>query len=220
MENLIQCPLFKGLNASDIHQLFLRYAHHTHIYTSGEVIALRGESCMHLMIILKGSVRGEMIDNKGKLIKIEDIPAVKPIAMAFLFSRPNVLPVNITANEESEILFMAKDVVVAMMRENEQFLTNFLELTSNRAKFLSERLWFLSFKTIREKVANWLLLQLGDKMDFDMKQTQKELADYFGVTRPSLARTLGELQKEGMIQITSKKIKLINRQKLLKCSES
>ena len=32
-------------------------------------------------------------------------------------------------------------------------------------------------------------------------RTQQELSEFFGVTRPSLARALGEMEKEGLIPL-------------------
>ena len=63
--------------------------------------------------------------------------------------------------------------------------------------FLSQKLHFLSFKTIKGKVAHFFLTQAGEKFhSIELKNTQQQLADLFGVTRPSLARVFGEMQKE------------------------
>ena len=41
--------------------------------------------------------------------------------------------------------------------------------------------------------------------------TQNELSDFFGVARPSLARTIGDLEKEGFIEAKGKNIRIIDR---------
>jgi CRP/FNR family transcriptional regulator, dissimilatory nitrate respiration regulator len=43
---------------------------------------------------------------------------------------------------------------------------------------------------------------------------QNELADYFGVVRPSVARALGEMEEEGLIIADRKKIKINDRKGL------
>jgi len=48
----------------------------------------------------------------------------------------------------------------------------------------------------------------------ELKNTQQQLADLFGVTRPSLARVFGEMQKEGLIKITNKTVTLLNKKAL------
>ena len=50
-----------------------------------------------LVILTKGSVRGEMIDYSGRLIKVEDITAPRAIAPLFLFGEQNRYPVEVTS---------------------------------------------------------------------------------------------------------------------------
>jgi CRP/FNR family transcriptional regulator, dissimilatory nitrate respiration regulator len=98
---------------------------------------------------------------------------------------------------------------------NAQVLKNYLNSISTRTQFLSQKLHFLNFKTIREKVAHFLLTQAGDKFhSIELKNTQQQLADLFGVTRPSLARVFGEMQKEGLIKLEQKTVTLLNKKKL------
>ncbi len=44
--------------------------------------------------------------------------------------------------------------------------------------------------------------------------TQYEIADFFGVARPSVARALGEMEQEGLIAAKGKNIRILNRKKL------
>lgn len=64
------------------------------------------------MILLKGSVRGEMIDYSGRLIKVEDIIAPRAIAPLFLFGADNRYPVEVTANEATEVFEIPKESVL------------------------------------------------------------------------------------------------------------
>ena len=56
---------------------------HTRSYKKGEILAQQGAVCNRLVILTKGSVRGEMIDYSGRLIKVEDIAAPRAIAPLF-----------------------------------------------------------------------------------------------------------------------------------------
>ena len=79
----------------------------------------------------------------------------------------------------------------------------------------------VTIKTIRGKLGNYLLEQLAKCHSispsintFYMDKNQTELSKYFGVTRPALARILGELQQEGVILADRNKITILNRQAL------
>ena len=219
MENLFQLltgtMIFKGMDQNSIENLFRQKIYRLKKYEKGEVIAQSHDECDRLMIVIRGSVRGEMTDFSGKTIKIEDIGVPRPLAAGFIFGNNNRFPVDIIANESSELLILPKETLVVMMQQNNRVLKNYLDAISSRTQFLSNRIRFLSFKTIREKIAHYILSQSGEGKDrILLPQSQTNLADFFGVTRPSLARTLHELEKEGIIRIERREITLLNKKKL------
>ncbi len=212
IELLIKCPLFRGVSKEELENLLKIYGYSLQKFPSENIVALLGEKCEHLIIILEGGVRGEMIDESGKLIKIEEIKAPSPIAHAFLFAEQNIFPVTITTLENSRLVFIEKHVFIELLQKNKNILVNYLTLISNRSKFLSEKISFLAFKTIKNKLAAFILkrAQEQQKTYILLTETQQELADYFGVTRPSLARSLNLLEEEGLICIEKKKITIKN----------
>lgn len=114
--------------------------------------------------------------------------------------------------EPSEILFIHRDDFTQWMQLNKQLLQNFLMLISGRSHFLSDKIMFLSLKNIKNKIADYLLRKLPEPtVDvIHLTETQQEIADSFGVTRPSLARALAEMEQEGVIFIDRKIIKVRN----------
>ncbi len=213
---LSKCPLFRGINPEEVEKLITSVKYKVKSYEGEYVVASREEEVKNLMIVLKGSVRGEMLDYSGKVLKVEDIEAPKPIAAAFIFGNNNRFPVDVVVNKEAELLLIPLDEVLKLFQANGQFLHNYLNAISNRAQFLSRRIWFLSFKTIKGKLAQYILnLAKGDKHTIDLGMTQKQLSEFFGVTRPSLARALGEMEKAGSIEVNRKEVKLVDRSALV-----
>jgi len=212
---LSQCPIFSGIPNVENERLLSKIHYQIRSFEKDEVVVHAGEEVKNLLVVLSGSVRGEMIDYSGKTVKIEDIEAPKPLASAFLFGKENKFPVTVTANTRANILAVPVSEFLKLLQLNTQLLKNYLNSISSRAQFLSQKLHFLSFKTIKEKVAHFLLHQAGDKFhSFELKNTQQQLADLFGVTRPSLARVLGNMQHEGLIEIEKKTVSLRNKKAL------
>jgi len=216
MEVLVKCPLFKGISLAEIDHLLESIPYQTKKYEKDSLIAQSGEECRSLMVILKGSVKGEMIDFSGKSIKIEDIEPPKPLAIAFLFGENNRYPVNIVANNLVEILYLPKSSVIQLMQSSALFLKNFMNMISSKTQFLSDKIRFLSFQTIRGKIAHYLL-QLSHTLEGEiiLPKSQEELATMFGVTRPSLGRALREMHNENIIKAKGKSIKIVDRDLLI-----
>ncbi|MGL4326036.1 MAG: Crp/Fnr family transcriptional regulator, partial [Tannerellaceae bacterium] len=96
-QSVLKCPIFKGLNQDDVCAMIDHSHAREKTFQEKAIIALQGEVCNNLMIVVEGSVQGEMIDNTGKLIVIDQIHAPNPIAHAFLYADNHTFPVNIVA---------------------------------------------------------------------------------------------------------------------------
>ena len=215
---LVNNPLFRGITPERLFADLEEISFHTRSYKKGEILAQQGAVCNRLVILTKGSVRGEMIDYSGRLIKVEDIAAPRAIAPLFLFGEENRYPVEVTANEPTEVIELPKSSVLSLFRKNEQFLENYMNLSANYARTLSDKLFFMSFKTIRQKLASYLLrlYKQQQQTHITLDRSQQELSDYFGVSRPSLARELAHMQEDGLLIADRKHITILQIEELVR----
>jgi len=213
---LTGCPLFNGLDQDELSMILSGVSHQMKALAKGELIALAGEEVFFLHIIIRGSVKGEMVDFAGKVIKIEDIASPRPLAPAFLFGKQNRYPVNIIANEKTELISISRDSFLRMMQNSELILRNFVDNVSSRGQFLSGKIKFLSFSTIKGKLAQYLL-DLSGKLDSDrlmLPLSQSRLSELFGVARPSVGRAISEMNRDGIIRTEGKQVVLLDKAKL------
>jgi len=212
---LENAPLFKKLSFDEIKNFLDGIPYQLRKYNAGSMIAHTGEEVKSLMIVLNGVVKGEMVDYSGKVIKIEDMPAPHSLAAAFIFGSRNLFPVNVVAVTDATIFSISKQEFLKLLTRDKRILINFLNMVSDRSQFLSEKIKFLNFKTIRGKLAQFILQRIvKDKANIVLEMTQNDLADFFGVARPSIARALGEMEDEGIIEARNKKIRIIDIKRL------
>jgi CRP-like cAMP-binding protein len=212
---LQKAPLFNRLRIDEIEKILSEITYRIRKFKAGSLIVNSGEQVKSLMIVIKGIVKGEMVDYAGKVIKIEDIPAPGSLASGFMFGNRNLYPVNVTSVTESELLVIDKNTFLNLLIRHDLVLVNFLDMISNRSQFLSEKIKFLNFKTIRGKLAQYILQAAGsDKYEIILDMTQNEMAEYFGVARPSIGRVISELEEEGIISTKGKYLKILDRKKL------
>jgi len=214
-EMLIKSPLFRGLTEDEIKTILVEIPFHEKRYKAGALIAQSGEIVSRLMVVTAGTVKGEMTDYAGRVIKIEDIPAPGALASAFMFGPGNNFPVNVISVTDCEILVIEKIDFLKLLIKNSTILVNFLNMISGRSQFLSEKIKFLNFKTIKGKLAQYILQmdETGRNL-VRLDRTQNDLADFFGVARPSVARAIGEMEKDGLITADGKNITITDRKGL------
>jgi CRP/FNR family transcriptional regulator, dissimilatory nitrate respiration regulator len=212
---LSDSPLFNGMTSSDVEDILKMVPYRIRKFQSGSMISQSGEMVESLIIVISGVVKGEMVDYAGRVIKIEDIAAPGALASAFIFGSKNKFPVNVIAVSEGELLLISKADFLRLLMKYDKLLVNFLDMISSRSQFLSEKIKFLNFKTIKGKLAFYILQKSGVKgIQITLDMTQNDLADFFGVARPSIARALGELEDEGYIEAKGKNIKIIDKEGL------
>jgi CRP-like cAMP-binding protein len=210
--------LFRHLTREEIGIVIREVHHQVHSYSKGTLIASSGEMYNNLMIIVKGAVVGELIDFEGRVLRIEELRAPDTIATAFIFGDNNQLPVNITTIDDTRLLTIPRTDLIRLLKRNEQVLHNYLNIMANRAQYLSKKIRLLGLQSIKGKIAHYLL-ELEKKSishEILLPNTQREIADMFGVTRPSIGRVFREMDFEGLIHARGKKVKIINKQGLSK----
>jgi len=209
--DLEACPVCNKLEIDD-ETAFLKDLKCTlKVYPKNELIIRQGDICDALYLLTLGTVKTEMITENGNILGIEIIKAPRPLAPAFVFSDNNRFPVDVTALEEVEILKIPKAEIMRLMVTNPEFMNSFMTHNANRTQFLTNRLQLLSIKTIKGKLAHFLLENsVSEGKSFEINRNQTELADFFGVARPSLARSLSEMVQEGLISINKREYTVLN----------
>lgn len=215
-EALTKSKLLLKMSDAEKEECLTKFQYQIRKYEKGDSVVFADEEVIQLLVLVKGSVNTEMADFSGKSITIAELKACRLLAPAFIFGKHTQYPVSIYASSQSEVMAVAKDVFLSVLLQHKQLQINFLNLISSQAQFLTSKLSFLQFKTIKSKVSHFLLEQRKRRNtdEFEISQTQKQLAFLFGVTRPSLSRTLIELQRDEIISLDGKKIVLLNVQML------
>jgi len=215
---ITKIPLFHSIEEKELTRIFSELNISEICFGKDTVLALQDEPCNRLIILISGSVKAEMIDPSGRIIRVEDIFAPNPLAILFLFGPNNRFPVQVTTREEVTALILSKQSVLRMLGMNQTLLKNYLDISAEFASRLSKKLHFMSFRTIKQKLAMYIL-KLSKEAQSDtvkLDKTKSALAEYFGISRPSLERELTVMQRNGLIIAERRKIEIKNRKELIR----
>lgn len=215
LKNLNKSIIFRGIDEKEIDKIFKNINYYTKSYVNEEFIAFRGDRVESYMILLEGELVAEMQKINGKVVKIENLNPFSDIAPAFVFGQDNYFPIDLYAIKPSKILYIPKDELLKIIQNNIRILENLLNSFSNRTQFLSKKLWF-SNKTIEEKLATHILENLNSKEIWVIKKSITDLANIFGVSRPSLSRVIAGFVEENVLErLENGEFKLLDKKSLL-----
>lgn len=214
---LTRIPLFHSIKENEIEKILSELKIKETHFKRDEILAFQDEICNRLILLISGSVKGEMSAPSGKVIKIEDIYAPNPLAILFLFGEENRFPVQATAREDVTALVIPKQSVLRMLSMNETLLKNYLDISADFAGKLSRKLHFMSFRTIRQKLAMYILnlSKLSGSDTIVLDKTKTALAEYFGVSRQSLERELTSMENDYLVRNDKKSIQIKDKNKLI-----
>lgn len=217
LSRLTNTALFKGIGEDESVAFLEKYPYKIKYYDKGDLFAMAGDRCNKMMIVLEGELLARMDNGAGKYVVIDRIGINRIIAPAILFAQDNRFPVTVQVEKPTALFVMEREIFLKSMQEHERILFNFIQSVSDINRFLSEKIRFLSLKSIKGKLGQYLFELKPTNTDpytVMLPVTRQDLADKFGVSRQSLVRTLSELEEENIISINHKMITIIDLKKL------
>ncbi len=193
LEGLYMNPLFDGCTSECIDDLFLKSVNRLAAYKEGELVAMQGDECRSLYLLVEGEVRTFMTSDDGKELLVERMTTPQVLAPAFLYGSENHFPVSIKAVTECKICILSKDNFFYAKQENAPLMRNFLRIISDRSLFLSRKFKEFALHNLNTRVVGYL-------KQHKTIQNLQEVSFILGVARPSLSRALAVLVSQGMVR--------------------
>src|SRR6056297_3253146 len=214
--NLSKTNLFDRIPIKEIEKISKKINLSVSHYHEKEMIRSASDKAISMFIILEGRLKGVMDDVDGHVYEVEEFSETELTAPANLFSEQERFPVSLIAKTDCRLIEIDKPSILMMFEISRRIEENFLRILSNKVLFLANRLWENQFYFIGQKIYQMVYKALTEHHQsvFDIDATHEELAQRFGVSRPSLSRALIKINKEGIIQFTGKRVVILSREAL------
>ena len=200
--------LFKNFTEEDFRKLFKNVDYRISNYSKNSMVFIEGRECNTLNIILNGNIRIQKIDSFGNSLVVVDFKEGDIYGETLLFGKLNIYPMTGISTMDTTILYIPKDAVLYLCKNDDIFLSEFLSLLSEKSVTLSSKINQIGLKTIRQKICEFIFLNYDRNKSLKIKlnMTKREWADILGVQRPSLSRELLVLKDLGLIDYDYKYI--------------
>jgi len=212
LDSLSKSILFKDVPKEEIMSLVSNIPYSIKNFKKDDIIAIEGDDCNSLNIILDGNIEIHKPFPSGKVVTINYFQAGNVFGEALVFSSRHKYPATVIASSDCEIMYIHKDDIIKLMKSNSQVLNNFVTVLSNRILMLNERITNLSYDSIRKKVANLILLEYSKQKNkyLVLPFCRKKMAELLNIPRPSLSRELMKMKEEGIIDYHRNMLKILD----------
>jgi CRP-like cAMP-binding protein len=194
----------------------------THRYKKGEILFREGSYPTGIYFVKKGKVKKYTTDNDGREQIIYICQAGELLGYHALISQEYFRD-SASVLEDSTISFIPKEDFLFALNSSSTLSNRLLKCLSHEFGVLAHTISIFANRTVRERLALSLLI-LRDKYKKDSAQgqpvelnlTREDLAKLVGTARETLVRLLQEFKQDKLIEITGRKIVLINPKELSK----
>lgn len=118
--------------------------------------------------------------------------------------------------EDSNICFIPKDEFLNMIDTNQTLRQNVMQALSKELNIRTKLLTNMAQKSVRERLAFSLIFLDKIYNESTINLSREDLANFIGTATETLIRLLKEFKDEGLIEIHTRKLVLLNQDELLR----
>ena len=139
LHGLKQCPLFKGLDESEIIDLMHTVRYRVIRFGKGDVLVYAGSVCQHADIIINGEMVAYVTGPSGRIIRMAAHQTGKLLAPAFLFADDNHYPVTVETTTNTAVLRLTPSDLELLMHSDQRLMKNYVCMLSNIISALTKK---------------------------------------------------------------------------------
>ena len=175
-----------------------------------------GDTCSQLIFVLKGEVSSYTSSADASYSFTEYYQAPYVIEPQSLFGMNTSYVSTHTAQTETHTVSISKAFAMSELFRYDIFRLNYMNIISNRAQSLNNRLWAKTADNLEKRIGNFILTHTerpsGRKI---LKIKMEELAQVVNDTRMGVSRALNGMQEKGLLELRRGEIMIPDAEKLL-----
>ena len=210
--------IFRNLDTNNLENISLHKG--CSFYKAGQVIFNEGNYPMGVFCINRGKVKVYKLGKQGKeqivrLAKEGDTLGYRAVVTGEPYAA------SASALEDAVICCIPKNEIYSLLQLNSSFSLELIKLLCHDINLAQQQTVSLAQKPVRERLAETLLMLEkfygleDDQATIKGSMTRENLADVVGTATETVIRLLSKFKQENIIDLNQRKIKILNRKKLL-----
>lgn len=199
-------PLFHGCSMDETESLLSRCACRREVYENREILFCPESFRRELGIVLSGTIGV----SRGKRLMVSELHPGDLFGAAALFNSEPAYVTTLTARSRCTVLYLTEREIQSLVDRSRLVRWNYIVYLSQRIRFLSDQVDFLTTGSGEQRVVMWLLRHLLPDGTVPAPKSMTELARHLHLGRTSLYRELNRLEDAGIISHRGKEITVLD----------
>ena len=177
-----------------LNEILLTLKHQKIKFRKNQILFRHDERTNDIYLILKGRIDIIMTSLNGEEEIISSLNQFDIFANALVFASNPSFFGDVVAKEDGELIVVSKNDIINKIKEDEIFLSLYIQELSSKTMELNIRSKLLGHKNIRDRIIYFLQINKGS-----INMTINDLSKILVLPRPSVSRELIKMSNEDII---------------------
>ncbi len=213
---LRSCQLFTGLPQPDLENIAAVTV--VKSLEKGEYLFHEGDPASGFYVIQRGAVNVHRVTAAGKEQVIHVFRTGDSFAEVAL-AAPTGYPADARALENTQVLLIQKDGILALVRRQPELALRMLGSMSSHLRVLVGQIEDLTVKDVETRLANWLVKRCPNPpseapVNIELTTNKRVLAAELGTVSETFSRTLAKFRAQKLIAVKGRVVTVLSPVKL------
>src|SRR5919106_2598326 len=217
---LRELDLFRGLSEQDIEAI--GHATTMSFCTPGQVLLSPDDPAERIHIVKKGKVRVYRVTADGKQLTLDIYDRGTILGDMRMLGQDRLPEAYVEAVEAGVICTISPDELRRLIERYPAIGVNVISHLANRLQEAERELEAMAYQRVGQRLAG-KLIDLAQRFGvktvrgtmIEARLTQQELAEMIGTTRETLAHTIGEFRRQGLLTTAHHRVLIRDAERLL-----
>ncbi len=215
----IQAPCFQMLSPEEAD--LVRASKTQVLFRKGDNLTKQGAFASYVLFVIKGLAKQYLEGDGSKNFNLRIIQPGEFVGLSAVFTK-NTFNYSSIALTECQVYLIEKETIAKVIKQNGLFGFNIIKRYFEQNSNLFETLSKLLYKQMNGRMADTLLYLDGlkdENPEIFQLLSRKDIADFAGISTESAVKLLKSFEKDGLIVLDEKNIRILNPESLVEISK-
>ncbi len=190
-------------------------------YKKGEIICKQGSFASKIIFLAEGLVK-VYLEGSPKNLVLTITPKNNLVGLPSIFEGNNTFLYSVSPYVDSWAKLIDINVFKQILRQNAKFASKIIDILNENTAQAYGRFFCLTRKQLHGRMSDILMClseRIFKSLEYELPLSRNDLAELTGMSTESVIRLMKEFKDDGLIEVSGKKIRILDLQRMRKISE-
>ncbi len=215
----IQAPCFQLLSPPEVE--LIRSSKTQVLFRKGENLTKQGAFASYVLFVMDGFVKQYVEGDGNHNFNLRIVQTGEFLGLSSVFTK-ETFAYSTVALIDTRVFLIDKEAIAKVLQQNGAFAFGIIRRYSEQNAGLYDAIRNLMYKQMNGRIADALIYLSSEEfsgLDIFTHLSRKDIADFAGLSTESTVKLLKSFEKDGLISLEEKNIKILNLKALQEISK-